>query len=59
MRASYNALKHGMRAKSLILPGEDADAFNARMQEWAASLEPRDDVERFLVQRAAQLSWQM
>lgn len=58
-RAKYNALKHGMRAKTLVLPGEDAEAFNARMQSWTASFDPRDDVERFLVARAVQLSWQM
>src|SRR5262245_3880694 len=59
MCARMNAVKHGMRARTLVLPGEDADAFRARLEAWTASLGPRDDVERFLVQRAVQLSWQL
>ena len=46
-------------ATTPVLPGEDPDAFNARVERWTADLGPRDDVERFLVQRAVQLSWQL
>ena len=59
MRARMNALKHGMRAKTLVLPDEDADAFQARLSAWNTDLKPADDVERFLVTRAVQLSWQL
>jgi hypothetical protein len=58
-RARFNAVKHGMRAKTVILPGEDTDAFQARMVAWTNDLKPADDVERFLVARAVQLSWQL
>jgi hypothetical protein len=58
-RSRLNALKHGMRAATPVLPGEDADAFDARLQRWTADLAPRDDVEQFLVRRAVQLSWQL
>jgi hypothetical protein len=59
MRSRLNALKHGMRAKTDVLPGEDAAAFDARLRRWTADLAPRDDVEAFLVRRAVQLSWQL
>ena len=54
-----NALKHGMRANLPVLPGEDPDAFHARVERWTADLQPNYDVERFLVHRAVQLSWQL
>jgi hypothetical protein len=58
-RSRFNALKHGCRARSPILPGEDADAFRRRLDAWNGDLEPRDRVEQFLVHRAVQLSWQL
>jgi hypothetical protein len=48
-----------MRARQPILPGEDPLARQARLDAWTAQLEPRDDVERFLVGRAVDLSWQL
>ncbi len=58
-RSRFNAIKHGMRARQPVLPGEDALARQARLDAWTAQLEPRDDVERFLVGRAVNLSWQL
>jgi hypothetical protein len=58
-KSRFNALKHGMRAKLPLFPGEDADAFQARFDSWTKTLEPRDDVERYLVQRAVHVSWQL
>src|SRR5262249_42024941 len=57
-RSRFNALKHGMTAQTLVLPGEDPGAFQARLDAWTADLDPRNDVERTLVERAAILSWQ-
>ena len=45
--------------RTLVLPDEDADAFQARLNAWNTDLKPADDVERFLVTRAVQLSWQL
>ena len=53
-RSRFNALKHGMRASTPVLPGEDPDALHARLDAWTASLQPRDDLERYLVERAVQ-----
>ena len=58
-KSRFNALKHGMRAKLPLFPGEDADAFRARFDSWSRTLEPRDDVERYLVERAVNVSWQL
>jgi hypothetical protein len=58
-KSRFNALKHGMRAKLPLFPGEDGNAFQARFDSWTKTLEPRDDVERYLVQRAVNVSWQL
>jgi hypothetical protein len=58
-RVKFNALKHGMRAKTSVLPGEDEALFRARLDAWTVDLQPRDEVERFLVARAVELSWKL
>ena len=58
-RTRFNALKHGLRAKSPILPGEDAEALRARHQAFTASIEPVDEVERLLVDRLVKISWRL
>ena len=58
-RSRFNALKHGRRALTLILPGEDPDAFQGRLDAWTADLQPRNDLEQDLVVRAATITWQL
>jgi hypothetical protein len=58
-RSRFNALKHGMAAKLPVLPGENAEAYQGRTDTWTADLQPRNDVERDLVERAARASWQL
>src|SRR5690242_15548330 len=56
-RTRYNALKHGLRAKSLVLPGEDPEALRSRHDAFNASIAPTDEVERLLVERLVKISW--
>jgi hypothetical protein len=58
-RSKWNALKHGMTARTLVLPGEDPADFEHRIDTWTGDLQPRNETERFLVQRAAAISWQL
>src|SRR5262245_56532858 len=58
-RTRFNALKHGLRAKSLLLPGEDGEALRARHAAFHASIEPVDEVERLLVDRLVKISWRL
>src|SRR5690242_6573080 len=53
------ALKHGMSAKMLVLPGEDPEAFQDRIETWTALLGPENDLEQYLAEHAAQSSWQL
>jgi hypothetical protein len=54
-----NALKHGLDARTPILPGEDEAAFRARLDAWRTDFPPRTPQEESLIEEAAQLSWQL
>ncbi len=56
-RARYNALKHGMRAESLILPGEDSAEFEVRRLVLHNQIQPRNDIEAELVDHLARNLW--
>jgi hypothetical protein len=58
-RSKFNALKHGMRARTIVLPDEDADVLQIRINTWTDDLQPQSDLERDLIVRAAALSWQL
>ncbi len=58
-RSRFNAVKHGMTAKTLVLPDEDADVLQIRVETWIADLQPQNDVEQFLVEQAVHLSWKL
>jgi hypothetical protein len=48
-----------MSAKTPVLPGEDAEAFRKRLDDWKDELKPRSKVEDYLLERAVQVSWQL
>src|SRR5437667_5876937 len=58
-RSKFNALKHGLSAKTIVLPGEDSDAFQGRLDAWTHDLDPRNDLEHDLVGRAVGFAWQL
>jgi hypothetical protein len=58
-RSRFNAVKHGMTAKTLVLPGEDPELLAARLESWTADLGPQNAVERFLVEQAVHSSWKL
>jgi hypothetical protein len=52
-RARFNALKHGATAQTRVLPGEDPAQFDGLVDAFTAGLQPRDPVERILIERMA------
>ena len=58
-RSRFNAVKHGCRAKLPILPGEDAQVYQDRLDAWTVKFNPRDPVEAYLVERPVNASWQL
>ncbi len=54
-----NALKHGLRAQTSILPDEDAAAFDALGDSLIDDLAPNGALEMALVERMAVLLWRV
>lgn len=55
--ASQNSLKTGVYSAQVILPGEDADAFETLSQVLIADFRPRTSLEHALVHDVAVLMW--
>jgi hypothetical protein len=58
-RSRFNALKHGLKARVAVLPGEDPQQYQGRLEAWIADWMPSNDLEQSLVERAVTLSWQL
>jgi len=56
-RSRLNGVTHGMTATFDILPGEDAEAYEERLDAFTADLKPRNAFERDLVERIVRASW--
>ena len=54
-----NALQHGLLAREVVLPGEDADAFEDLWNRVRTSLSPEGPVEEFLVDRVVNGMWRL
>jgi hypothetical protein len=53
----FNAYKHGMTARSVLLPGEKAEELAAHEQHYIDSFQPRHAVELAIVERMALDIW--
>lgn len=58
-RSSRNALKHGLCSDILILPDESEEEFNDLFQGWLDDYDPRTQIGRGLVVRAARAEWRL
>jgi hypothetical protein len=56
-RVLFNALKTGLRAKALILPGESADDFASLLEDLVDGLQPSNSMEYRLVHQIARADW--
>ena len=58
-KVAMNAVKHGLRAAHLVLPGEEADAFDAMLASWMGDWKPPTDARRVLVEQAVAHAWRL
>ena len=58
-KSRMNALKHGLTAKTVLMPEEDPAEFEQHMVGWFDALRPRDKLEVSLVERGAYTYWQL
>jgi hypothetical protein len=54
-----NAIRHGLLARDVVLPGEDADAFEDLWNQVRADLSPVGPIEEFLVDRVVNTMWRL
>lgn len=58
-RSRQNAVKHGLTACQVVLPGEDPKEYEALKNAMFLSLQPDGALENQLVERAASLTWRL
>ena len=56
---SLNALKHGLQAEHVVIPGEDAEAFEALLDGLKGDWQPVGTREGLLVERIACWTWRL
>ena len=56
-RSRYNALKHGMTAKTVLLPGDDPQEFAGRLRYLQDDLQARNSLEAVVIERLAGDLW--
>jgi hypothetical protein len=54
-----NALRHGLLTRDLVLPGEDADAFEDLLNQIRADLLPVGPIEELLADRVVNTLWRL
>jgi hypothetical protein len=57
--SSANSLKHGLTAKSILLPGEDEAAYRKMCEGMIESIEPTYEPEKELVQLLCDTQWRL
>jgi hypothetical protein len=56
---SMNALRHGLRARSVVLPGEDPTEFHQLCNDLEAEWTPQSRTEQFYVEQMAVSQWKL
>ena len=57
--SKFNGLRHGMRARTPVLPGEDPIRYQRRLDALMQRHDPQDEATLFEVEWAANASWRM
>jgi hypothetical protein len=55
----FNAVRHGLLARDVVLPGEDEGAFEDLWNQVRADLSPVGPIEEFLVDRVVNTMWRL
>ena len=54
-----NALQHGLRARSVLLPGENVEEYHQLCADLEANWQPRNRTEQLLVEQMAVAQWKL
>src|SRR5580700_1622894 len=56
---SMNALRHGLRARTVVLPGEDREEFDHLCDDLEVEWHPQSRTEQFYVEQMAVSQWKL
>ena len=56
---SMNSLRHGLRARTVVLPGEDRQEFQRLCDDLEAEWQPQSRTEQFYVEQMAVSQWKL
>src|SRR5258708_23165532 len=56
---SLNSLRHGLRARTVVLPGEDSQEFQSLCDDLEAEWQPLTRTERFYLEQMAVAYWKL
>lgn len=57
--SAKNAVRHGLTARAIVIPGEDPEEFAQFHSDFCARLRPADAVETLLVDRIVACAWRL
>src|SRR6266852_41771 len=57
--SSMNSLRHGLRARTVVLPGENRDEFNQLCDDLEREWEPESRTARFYLEQMAVSQWKL
>jgi hypothetical protein len=57
--SSMNALRHGLTAKQIVLPGEDAEEYEVLREDTIKTYKPANTTEAVLVEELCAASWRL
>src|SRR5947209_2768037 len=58
-KVRFNAVTHGLTAVTVVLPHEDEQAYQHRLEAWTGELKAPGDFGQYLVARLVKISWQL
>jgi hypothetical protein len=57
--SSLNALRHGLRARAVVLPGENREEFQLLCDDLEAEWQPQSRTEQFYIEQMAVSQWKL
>jgi hypothetical protein len=58
-KVRFNAVTHGLTAATVVLPHEDEQAYQHRLEDWTSELKAPGKMGQYLVERMVKISWQL
>ncbi len=58
-KSSMNSLRHGLTSKQIVLPGEDAEEYEALRDDTIKTYKPANSTELVLVEELSAASWRL